>query len=50
VNNIIQKNNPILRQKAEPVAIDDYCAMAFEGEVEMDVLVAQDRIREFVER
>ena len=34
----------------EPVAIDDYCQMAFEGEVEMDVLVAQDKIREFVER
>jgi hypothetical protein len=34
----------------KPVAIDDYCKMTFEGEVEMDVLVAQDRIREFVER
>ena len=34
----------------EPVALDDYCEMAFEGEVEMDVLVAQDRIREFVQR
>jgi len=34
----------------KPVAIDDYLGIAFEGEVEMDVLVAQDKIKEFVER
>ena len=35
---------------SEPVAIDDYCKMAFEGEVEMDVLIAQNEIIEFIER
>ena len=34
----------------EPVTIDDYCKIAFEGEVEMDVLIAQNKIQEFVER
>jgi hypothetical protein len=40
--------DPMIAPK--PVAIDIYCEMAFEGEVEMDVLIAQDRVREFVER
>lgn len=32
------------------VSIDDYCSIAFEGEVEMDILVPPDRIKEFIER
>jgi hypothetical protein len=33
-----------------PVAIDRYREIAFEGDVEMEILIEQDRIREFIDR
>ncbi|MGV8142149.1 MAG: hypothetical protein ACP5NS_00765 [Candidatus Pacearchaeota archaeon] len=35
---------------SKPVATRDYCEIAFKGEVEMDVLITEDTIREFVGR
>ena len=35
---------------SKPLAINNYCTTAFEGEVDMNIIVAQEQIKEFVKR
>lgn len=40
--------DPMIGKK--PVCLEDYCKIAFEGEVEMEISIGPDKIKEFIGR